>query len=377
MTKTLLALFCLFCGGAFSANASLDYRPLAQSPRANLMGKAFTAIADDEFTLFYNPAALGRNRGAQVSPINLSFALTNALDDSDRFKDFPSEAVDIAERVMDYPLHLNLQTAPGVKMGGFALSFFANSTTNIVLQNNVIPMMDIDYRFDRGFVLGYAFNITPQGVRMVGMGPSHGHRLSLGASAKFLRRDAMVDQYNFFGTGLLNAIVDASDISEIRKNLGYSKGKALGTDIGLEYGYRTQHSEFTLGLAMMDFLDTKFKVTEGEGVVPTRPMTFNLGGAFHQSMGPFYYALSTDLHSINSDADYRRKLHMGARVGMPFLDFFGGWSEGYLSYGLGVNFWPLRLVAGFYGEEIGTSYNDRKGSRAIIYLSLLDTRFSF
>lgn len=36
---------------------------LARSPRALLMGDAYTAIADDEFTLFYNPAALGRNKG--------------------------------------------------------------------------------------------------------------------------------------------------------------------------------------------------------------------------------------------------------------------------------------------------------------------------
>ena len=32
------------------------------------MGDAFTAVADDEMTLFYNPAALGRHRGVSIIP---------------------------------------------------------------------------------------------------------------------------------------------------------------------------------------------------------------------------------------------------------------------------------------------------------------------
>jgi hypothetical protein len=52
-----------------------------------------------------------------------------------------------------------------------------------------------------------------------------------------------------------------------------------------------------------------------------------------------------------------------------------GWNGGYLSYGAGIELWPVTLYAGFYGIEIGSAFHQEEGKRAIIYLSLLD--FSF
>ena len=69
----------------FSGLHAQEVNYLARSPRALLMGDAFTAIADDEFTLFYNPAALGRNKGVSFTLLDPNFGLTDALSESDRF----------------------------------------------------------------------------------------------------------------------------------------------------------------------------------------------------------------------------------------------------------------------------------------------------
>lgn len=354
-----------------------EYRPMMRSPEALLMGDAFTALADDAFTLFYNPAALGKNRGVEVYPLNFSLGLTNAYSERDRFKDFPSDPVDIAQRVMDFPLHTQLSTAPGIKVGGFGFSLIANNSTNIVLQNSVNPILSVDYRYDSGFVMGYAVNITSRGPSLVGLSPHRqGHRFSLGFSVKHIKREGLAEDFNFFGPRILNAIQNASDFREIRENLGYSKGKAWGTDFGMEYSYRAGHTEFLMGLSLMDILDTDFKRTSGDVPLPNQKMSLNFGSAVRQNFGLFNTTLSFDMHPILESIDYRRKLHFGAKLGTPLLDVFGGWSGGYTSYGASLKIWPLKLTAGVYSSELGADYNDNRGSRAILYLSLFETKFN-
>ena len=54
--KALILLLFIICSNLLAS----EVRYMARSPKGMLMGDAFTAIADDEYTLFYNPAALGR-----------------------------------------------------------------------------------------------------------------------------------------------------------------------------------------------------------------------------------------------------------------------------------------------------------------------------
>ena len=86
MKKLILIYFLLF----FSFARAREFRYLQRSPKALLMGDAYTAIADDEYTLFYNPAAMGRHKGLSVYFVNPEVAVTNAIDELDRFENFPS-----------------------------------------------------------------------------------------------------------------------------------------------------------------------------------------------------------------------------------------------------------------------------------------------
>jgi hypothetical protein len=57
---------------------------------------------------------------------------------------------------------------------------------------------------------------------------------------------------------------------------------------------------------------------------------------------------------------------------MPLVSAFGGWSEGYFSYGASIKLWPIKLTTGFYGVETGTKYRQQQAKRFILYLSLFD-----
>jgi hypothetical protein len=62
-------------------------------------------------------------------------------------------------------------------------------------------------------------------------------------------------------------------------------------------------------------------------------------------------------------------------LGLPIVRGFFGWSEGYVSYGLEVNLWLIRVNAGFYDVELATEFKQETGKRAVLYISLLEFDF--
>ncbi|MBF0299598.1 MAG: hypothetical protein HQK51_12810, partial [Oligoflexia bacterium] len=173
------------------------------------MGDAYTAIADDEYTLFYNPAALGRNNGVSIFFINPDASVTNAIDEQDRFKNFPqNDPAAISDRLIGLPLHLHAGATPGVKVRNVGMNLFASVNTNIELRNAVHPSLDIDYHYDRGFILGYAFTFGSGKVKGSKRKKSTtaGHKTSVGFAVKNMNRQGANDNYDLFGLRLLNLI---------------------------------------------------------------------------------------------------------------------------------------------------------------------------
>lgn len=355
---------------------------VGRSPRALLMGDAFTAVADDEFTLFYNPAALGRNKSVVLTPLNPNFTGTNVLEDLDRFKNFPKgNPSGVADKLLNFPLSLQASIFPGLKMANFGFNLFASSKTNIILRNAIHPILDLDYRYDRGFITGFAYNIGSgaRASRIKKTSKSQiqsGRRLSIGGAVKFIKREGVDEQFDLFGTTLLNKINSGTtDIGDFKKALGFSDGKAWGLDLGTEYAYSSGRNLFTAGLAVLDVGSTRFRKTEGVAKIPIQKMAINSGVAFKQDFGIFDYTLAGDLRPLNSGIDNARKFHFGAEFSLPFVTLNAGWSEGYISYGGSLKLWPFKLTAGFYGVEIGSKFREQEAKRFVLLLSLFD--FSF
>jgi hypothetical protein len=362
----------------FSGLHAQEVNYLARSPRALLMGDAFTAIADDEFTLFYNPAALGRNKGVSFTLLDPSFGLTDALSEADRFQNFPSSAPAIANRIMDFPIYMQAGAFPTLKMGQFGFTLFANNKYSLVLRNATNPELDINYKYDRGFILGFAHNIgsgafSSRVKKSSKTSTSAGNRLSLGMAIKHINRQGLEGQFDLFGTTLLNKINSGStDISALKNALGYSKGAAWGYDLGAEYTVSSGRSAFTSAISILDAFDTHYAKTEGTAKVPKQEMIVNSGVAFKQDFGIFDYTLSADLHPITGPTDFGRKFHFGSEFSIPLITLNAGLSEGYVSYGASIKLWPIKITAGFYGVEVGSHYREQEARRFILYLSLFD-----
>ncbi len=379
MRITLIFLFLLIIGQVFAR--PVPY--LVRSPKALLMGDAFTALADDEYTLFYNPAALGEGDMFSMTPAPLDIGVTNALDSKkqEKFKNFPkNDTVAIANRIMGVPLYFHGGATPTIKLGNIGFSFIGNVTANIVLRNTTHPILDVDYRIDRGFVVGAAFDLHRSGSRKTGKSRGSknkvGRRTSMGIGIKHINRQGIDASYDLFGVDLLNAIASNSkDIHTLRSALGYSKGDGWGGDLGFKHVEYMGSAQLSTGFSVMDIADTRFKLEEGTRKVAKQDMHMNWGAAWKQDFTLFNYAFSFDIHPINSAIDWGRKVHIGMEIGIPLISAYAGWSEGYVSYGVGVNLGLIKVIAGFYSVESGGKFKQEESDRGLIYISLLD--FSF
>jgi len=381
INKILYCLLILLLSNVLFAK---EMRYLVRSPRALLMGDAYTANAVDEYSLFYNPAALGGGSLVELHPFNGDVGVTNALDDLDRFKNFPKDAVSIADRVLGFPVYIHAGSTPGLKFGPFGFSMLINSSASLVLRNAVYPQLDVDYRLDRGFVAGYAYS-WGSGGKYEKFNPfekakktaTSGRRTSLGFAVKHINRQGLEGSFSLFGTTLLNEINSGqkTDLGSLLHSLGYSKGKAWGGDMGIEHVYSTGSSQFSVAASILDIGGTDFKKREGLNDIPDQDMFVNLGATWKQDFTLLDYSLSFDLKPINQPIGLGRMAHFGMELGIPLIRVMGGWSEGYISYGVMVNLWLVKIMAGFYNVELGSNFKEEKGKRALLYISLLDFTF--
>lgn len=378
MITKIKILFLIF----FLCEKTLDakeVRHLVRSPKALLMGDAFTSLVDDEYMLFYNPASIGKTFGVYLTPVNPDLGATNALNDQDRFKDLPKTAAGLSDRFMGYPVYLHGGISPGIRFGPFAFNFFLNNSTSLVLRNAVHPFVDIDYRYDRGFVFGYAYTFGKGGKKnskTKRKTAPPGRRTSIGVSFKNINREGIAENLSLFSTRLLNEIAaSGNDTDRIKRSLGYSKGSGWGGDLGIEHALVKGSTEFTAAFSILDIANTKISVEEGTRKLPSQEMSVNTGVSFKQDFLLFDYSLSLDLHPLNQPIDMFRKFHLGFQAGIPLVRVFAGLSEGYPSYGLGFRLWPIEIVAGFYSVELGTKFGEQEGKRGVVYLNLLEISF--
>ncbi len=361
MSRKLLLPFILLLS-AYSY-AEFD-RSLGKSPRGLLMGDAYTALATEDFTLFYNPAILARHSGFSFYPLNPSITASNILSEPDRFTDIGDTTSAYADALFDFPVHIGVDYAPGLKMGRFGLSAIVNYNTNFILQNEVTPVLDVDHRFDKGFVAGYAAPLM--------------ENLSLGASVKYIKREAIYGSYNLTGYTLLDAL-SAGEIDDILQALGQVNGSGWGFDLGLDYHNESGAQAFSAGLVFQDIYTLLHTEDNDDDLeVQPQPMVVNFGTAWMATLGAgFDFTLSADIKHLEQQMELMRRIHLGVEVGLsPLLSVLAGVNaiDNY-SYGVKLDTGLINVYAGFYTNEFGEKLSQQESNEIVVYVSLFDFNF--
>jgi hypothetical protein len=335
------------------------------------MGDAYTSLADDGFSLFYNPALLARHDGFSFNPLPFNISVTNALSELDRFNNLPSDPSGVYNQFSGLPIHLNLGWTPGFKMGNFALSGFNNNITNLQFVNNITPNLDVDYRSDSGFIFGYAHSLMGSFSEESG-----GTQLSLGLGVKYIERESINGFYPMTSTSVLD-ILNSGDINSILDALGRAQGQGWGWDVGLDFITKDGINTITAGLVAKDVTtNIVTNANPNEDEVPGQPATVNFGASWRQDVGPMHYLLSVDLRDLQDfSQQFMTRTRIGLEWGIPGFTVMAGYSEGYYSWGIQTDLLVIDTYIGFYDVELGEQLGQQKGSRALIYFSLLDFTF--
>lgn len=362
--KLLLIFFFLFSNSSFS-----EVNTIARSPRGLLMGDAYTAVVDDEYALFYNPAALGRHSGFTFNPVNPLVTIINPLNNLDIVENFPNTTQGMANALVGIPFKTSAGFTPGFRMGRFGFSAFYNTDVTFNLMDQTQPVLDLSYKEDKGFAVGYAMVM---GNRLESK-TSAGNQLSLGFGLKHIDRSGLKGMFPLLGTDLSSAT--GSDIEAIAESLGKNRATGWGFDLGVEHISSTGNSRFINSFVMKDIFNVRFDHERPGSEVPQQDMAVNFGTAFQQNYEFFSATFSVDIRNLLEDQELLRRLHFGAEIALPGLSVLGGWRTGYFSYGVMFHAMIFQVYVGLYAEELSPGYDLLRADQALIYFSLLNFRF--
>ena len=198
----VFVLFLTICIRPAPADAVLydGIRPLG-------MGNAFTAVADDENAVFYNPAGLSMMSGLQLGVVNPQIEIADdsidfADDAGDVDFDNTSEVADLLRKYTGKPQHVRVGLFPhlglNIKDVGVLVGALGQGTVDVEINNPVWPQTRVNLIADYGPIVGGGFQLPAV------------KNLHLGMSLKYIGRESLSEVYTpaEIAASLLAEVVD-------------------------------------------------------------------------------------------------------------------------------------------------------------------------
>lgn len=359
---TIVVGFNVFClGGPLFVEAK-QLPVFYQGVRPLGMGGAFTAVADDENAMFYNPAGLNKVEGfggLQLVPPQVSLS-ENTIDFARDLQDLESTASDAEQAVLASDLlnkflgeHLHLRASlfPSFTMHNFGLGVLAQGVFDGEVHNALgANVLEVDARADLALLGSFAlgFNLL-------------GRPLSLGVTGKAVRREKLDQTYS------ANDLVQTDGIDFDRDK---RDGSGIGFDLGMIYVLPVIMKP-SVGVTLQNVGDLDLgdagdmKQQLNAGVAVPLPIPIGLGKA----------VAAVDVvditKAVGTDDDLAKRMHAGLEYKLPLiLTLRGGLHQGYGSVGASIDFWLLKLDYAYYAEEIGAFAGQQEDYRHALQLTL-------
>lgn len=234
----------------------------------------------------------------------------------------------------------------------FGVSLYNNFYLKSYFTNPLVPEWYLDFINDYGITLaGSAF-----------VGPD----LSFGFAVKRINRWGGA---NVVGFDTINEYISSQDSAVILDQF-QDKGLGYGMDISLLYKTDKSSSPI-LTFVWKDLGSTTFEKTSGSRAPPhiAENLIFGLGYEFD---GPGVGAKAGfEYRNIRTtNMQIGQKLHMGTELSLALIDLRFGISQGYATYGLGLDLWLFNLDIAQYTVEEGFYPGQTPDQRLQIGLTL-------
>ncbi|MBW2176246.1 MAG: hypothetical protein JRH03_04715 [Deltaproteobacteria bacterium] len=357
MMKRMLAIILLSVIWV-SGSAAGEYPSFYRGVRPLAMGGAFTAVADDENALYYNPAGL-----ADISMLNMAILnpLVEASDGSvEMFQDLQdtdfenvAEAEDFLRKYIGVQQHLRMAINPYVGFNvantGVMIAGLGQGSVDAMAKDYANPRLDVSVIGDYGLIGGVGGKLPFTGLRA-------------GISLKAINRQSLEAEYT--AEDLVSD--DFEDMIEDDLN----EGSGASADIGVIYTLPfVPIVDLDVGLAVLNFPNMDM----GDALDINTQV--NMGLAVKKTVAGFGFTGALDCldlgQNIGEDDDWGKRLHLGAEIKFPIiLSIQAGLNQGYPTGGVGIDFKVLRFDLATYGEEIGEKAGDHVSRRYVAQVTL-------
>lgn len=331
-----------------------------ESIRARGMGNAFTAAANDESVLFYNPAGLRSVSYNIFELASLNLASNVGSGGIEGTIDADNVDADELNKITGKNIHfeagLNL---PSFVNSRFGWSLFGNTLVDLQVRNPVFPYLQGSAYVQGGIAGGVAFSLAD-------------YQLDVGVGAKIVQRVGIHDRtFRLSDEIVIAALNDDNDKVQDEVNAIGATKTSFAPDFGLTYHLEQLHNlspKISLSIQNLTGLDF--------GNAGKVPMTVNTGIATESEFQGFDFLLAADYLDLLgaqelSDATFtQRNLKMGAEIGWEklnnghhLLSFRLGRNGPYNTWGLSLNLWKLKIDFAQYSEEVGSYAGEKEDKR--------------
>jgi hypothetical protein len=333
-----------------------------ESIRARGMGNAFTAAANDEMLLFYNPAALRSvyYNIYQIAGFNTTYNenITNLGNSSSGFSTLGSLAGKNIHNEIDigFLSHVNSR---------FGWSLFTNSLVDLKVRNPIIPYLETKAYAQAGIAGGMAWSFLD-------------FQLDLGLGAKLVQRSGIDTKLHISDKGIIQLIEDQKTTKLEKK--GASKA-ALAPDAGVIYHFDSYHNmEPKVAFSLQNIGGLDFK---GAGKVP---MTMNIGVSTESEFNGIDIILAADYRDLADSQEMiskgnimsERNIKIGVEFGWQklfnghhLISIRAGRNGPYNSVGWSLNLFGFKIDFAKYSEEIGGYAGELEDKRTSLQVSLI------
>lgn len=240
------------------------------------------------------------------------------------------------------------------------LSYFNESRMNLAVNNPMFPSLDMEFYNDAGYQFGFGIPIGPI--------------FSFGLGIKQIRRWGGAESF-----GVATVAGGVSDVSSLLGDF-HNIGTGYGLDPAIMAKFPGPLSP-SLSFVWKDIGSTQFTLESGADSPKRIKDNLIFGAGMLLDVTGLDVRAGMEYRHIHTTGEpIGKKLHFGTEVSLPFVDVRAGLSQGYQSYGLGLDLFLFRFDAAMYSVERGAYPGQLKDDRIEAAISMqfaIDADFGF
>lgn len=333
-----------------------------RSLRSRAMGGVVIPFASGADSIFFNPAGLGGSSLLDIKLMEIDVGVnTTGVTEAANIQNIDANNSSTFNQLFGKRIWVEATGKTAFHLPILSVGYIHDSEVSLELHNPAFPEFETYFRNDQAIYLGQAFSIGPSSY--------------LGFSIKRVNRWGGSTQ----NIGV-SSIAGATSLDSIGGNFE-NKGQGYGLDLGVMTELPAPLLKPTFALVWQDVGSTAFTKTAGTDAPPRINQNLSAGAGLSMDLPGLDWTVGFEgRHLLEPDIQIGKKIYVGTELSIPLIDLRAGYSQGYLTYGVGLNFLIFHFDAVSYTEETGIYPGQAGDSRYMASLSIdlsFDANFKF